>query len=142
MTIGMILKDKGNRVLTVKADDSVESAVRLLGSERIGAALVTDTDGRVCGILSERDIVRGIGEEGADALARPVSALMTADPVRCAPSDSVLSAMARMTEQRFRHLPVFEGDELRGIVSIGDVVKHRIQEVESEAAALRDYINT
>ena len=142
MTIGMILKGKGNRVLTVKAGDSVEAAAKLMGGERIGAVLVHDDAGKVCGILSERDIVRGLGEQGGALLSQPVSSLMTREVVSCAPGDSILGAMARMTEHRFRHLPVFEGDELKGIVSIGDVVKYRIQEVEAEAAALRDYITT
>ena len=142
MTVGTILKGKGSRVVSVKAGDTVESAARLMGRERIGAVLVCDEGGKVCGILSERDIVRGLGEQGGALLAQPVTVVMTAEVVRCAPGDSILGAMARMTERRFRHLPVFDGDELLGIVSIGDVVKHRISEVETEAAALRDYINS
>jgi len=142
MTVNMILKTKGNRVVTVKPGDNVEAAAKCLASEKIGAVLVIDDAGSVCGVLSERDIVRGIGQQGATALAQPVSSLMTADVIRCAPGDSVLSAMARMSDRRIRHLPVFDGETLLGILSIGDVVKFRIQEIEAEATALREYIST
>ncbi|MCA8966985.1 MAG: CBS domain-containing protein [Planctomycetes bacterium] len=142
MNVNMILRGKGDRVVTVRPDDTVGTAAKRLADERIGAVLVTGADGTMCGVLSERDIVRGIGGEGAAALAQPVSSLMTADVVRCAPGDSVNGVMARMSERRIRHLPVFDGDKLLGIVSIGDVVKHRIQEIEAEASALRDYIST
>lgn len=142
MTINMILKSKGDRVVSVGPDETVETAARVLGKEKIGAVLVCDADGTMCGVLSERDIVRGLGQQGGAVLSQAVSTLMTANVVRCAPGDTINSAMARMTDRRIRHLPVFDGDKLLGVISIGDVVKYRIQEIEAEATALREYITT
>ena len=98
--------------------------------------------GEIAGILSERDIVRGMGQHGADLHDVKVSELMTADLIRCSPDDTVNEAMAMMTDRRIRHLPVFEGEELVGLISIGDLVKCRMMEVQSEAEALRQYINS
>ncbi len=140
MSIHTILKDKGDHVVTVPVDSSIGAVAKVLAKEKIGAALVVDADGKMCGVISERDIVRGLGAHGASVLEQGVDTLMTADVICCAPGDSVNSVMARMTDLHIRHLPVFEGDKLLGVVSIGDVVKHRIEEIESEANALREYI--
>jgi CBS domain-containing protein len=112
----------------------------MLVERRIGALLVVNDQGRAVGILSERDIVTGIATEGADLTKVTVGSLMTTDVVTCAPDDSVVQLMGKMTERRVRHLPVYDGDELLGIVSIGDAVKNRIEEIEAEATALREYL--
>jgi len=107
---------------------------------KVGALLVEGTAGQIVGILSERDIVGGMGLHGADLHDARVSTLMTADLIRCKPTDTVLQAMAMMTDRRFRHLPVFDENELVGFISIGDLVKCRIAEVQLEAEAMRQYI--
>lgn len=140
MTISTILKTKGSKVVSVRDSDTVDSAVKALVREKIGAVLVTDAEGKVCGILSERDVVVELSKSGAKLLTKPVSELMTRDLVRCGPGDSVLKAMAMMTDRRIRHLPIFDGDELLGIVSVGDLVKRRMEEIQAEANALREYI--
>ena len=104
--------------------------------------MVEDESGKIAGILSERDIVGGMGPHGADLHDVPVSELMTTRLVRCAPNDTVLEAMAMMTDRRIRHLPVFDGDELVGVISVGDLVKCRISEVQAEAEAMRQYISS
>ena len=139
MTVAAILRDKGGEIIEVRPEDSVADAARLLGEKRIGAVLVR-RDGRIEGILSERDIVRAAGADGAGVFERPVSSLMTKDVVRCSPSDSVERVMQLMTDGRFRHLPVMDGDRLVGVVSIGDVVRRRITEVEREADSVREYV--
>lgn len=139
MTIATILMEKGHAVVTIEATARLADAVGLLDAKGIGALLVMDGQ-QVAGVLSERDVVRALARGGAESLGRPVSALMSAPVVTVAPTDSVESAMALMTERRFRHLPVVEGGALVGIVSIGDLVKCRIDEACREAAALKDYI--
>ena len=141
MTIERILAAKGSDVATIAGDAPIAEAVDLLGARRIGALLVMD-GGEVTGIFSERDLVYCLREHGAQVLDWAVSRAMTAPAVHIAPSTEVLSAMALMTQRRIRHLPVVEDGELRGIVSIGDLVKHRIDRIESEAAAMRDYIQS
>ncbi|MCZ6724433.1 MAG: CBS domain-containing protein [Gammaproteobacteria bacterium] len=106
----------------------------------MGALLVEDDAGKITGIISERDIVGGMGPHGADLHDVPVSELMTTRLIKCAPSDTVLEAMAMMTDRRIRHLPVFDGDDLVGLISVGDLVKYRISEVQAEAEAMRQYI--
>ncbi len=139
MNVATILKAKGNDVTTVLPTMTLAEAARLLSERRIGAAIVMH--GRqVLGILSERDIVKAIARMGAEALDRPVREIMTARVVTCELNDSVDELMDSMTEGRFRHLPVIERGELVGIVSIGDVVKHRIAETVMETEALRLYI--
>jgi CBS domain-containing protein len=142
MIVKAILSAKGNDVISIEPTASLEAAVRTLAEHKIGALLVLGPDRRVIGILSERDIVRVLAEQGAGVLARPLSQVMTRKVVTCSHSDSVDVLMERMTTGKFRHLPVVEQDQLIGIVSIGDVVKHRLQEMEQESAALRDYIQT
>ncbi|MBM3555406.1 MAG: CBS domain-containing protein [Alphaproteobacteria bacterium] len=142
MNVAAILKSKGNSVLAVAPASSVAEAAKLLAGRRIGAVLVDGGSGPggISGILSERDIVRGLAESGAPVLDKPVSTLMTKDVVTCAPSHTLAQIMALMTEKRIRHLPVAEGNQLVGVISIGDVVKFRIAEIEREAQDLRDYI--
>lgn len=141
MIVAQMLKGKGGGIITVKPDDTVAKAAGLLADNRIGAVVVS-TDGKIiAGILSERDIVRELARRGADVLVAPVSQLMTAKVVTCRLNDSVNEIMAMMSQGRFRHLPVAEYGELVGIVSIGDVVKARVSEIEGEANALREYIN-
>lgn len=142
MHIEQILRNKGQNVVSVTPTTSVSDAAEVLMENRIGAVLVRDATGTVSGILSERDITRGLALHGCDCLTGPVESLMTADVVTCAPSDSIDHVMALMTEKRIRHLPVMANGELAGVISIGDVVKLRIEEVEHEADAMRQYIST
>lgn len=141
MTIAAILQSKGSDVATVSASDSVTEAVRRLGEKRIGALPVVE-DGRVVGIMSERDVIYCLKDHGAEVLDWPVSRLMTAPAITAQPSTAVLSALALMTQRRIRHLPVVEGDRICGIVSIGDLVKHRMERIEAEAEAMRSYIQS
>jgi CBS domain-containing protein len=142
MIIKSILAAKGRNVISIEPNASLESAVKTLAEHRIGALLVLGPDRRVVGILSERDVVRALAERGAGVLAQPLAQVMTRRVVTCSPSDSVDVLMERMTTGKFRHLPVIEQERVIGIISIGDVVKHRLQEIEQESAALRDYIQT
>ena len=140
MQVHQILQSKGAGVFAVSADQTVAEAVRELNERRIGAVVVTAKDGRLIGILSERDIVRRLTDSESRVLGLPVKSLMTEKPVTCSPADSIERLMSLMTRHRVRHLPVVEDGKLAGLVSIGDVVKSRIEEVEQEAEALRAYI--
>ena len=142
MIVKTILAAKGTEVVTIGPNTNVAAAAQLLAQRRIGAAVVTGPDQRVVGILSERDIVRALAERGNAALELPLTEVMTRKVITCSPADSISSIMERMTQGKFRHLPVLEQGKLAGIISIGDVVKWRLQEMESEQAALRDYIQT
>lgn len=142
MNVAAILALKGRDVATITGEVAVSEAVERLAAKRIGALLVVDQDGRVIGILSERDIVRSIGLKGHEILDDSVSSLMTREVIACSEGDSINDVMTRMTVGRFRHLPVIEDDNLVGIISIGDVVKARIEEVEREAEDMRAYIAT
>jgi CBS domain-containing protein len=142
MIVKSILSAKGSDVISIEPTATLETAVRTLAEHRIGALLVLGTDRRVIGILSERDIVRVLAERGASVLSQPLSQIMTRKVVTCNSSDTIGVIMERMTAGKFRHLPVVEQDQLIGIISIGDVVKYRLQEMEHEQAALRDYIQT
>jgi CBS domain-containing protein len=142
MTISIILASKGREVVTIAPSASLASAVGLLVEKRIGAALILGADRRVVGILSERDVVRALAERGAGALEEPVSQTMTRKVSTCNENESVFNIMERMTEGRSRHVPVVDQGKLVGIVSIGDVVKHRLQEMERDSAAMHNYILT
>ncbi len=140
MKLAELIRGKSHEIVKIRSDDSIAEAAIALTEHKIGALLVEDQDGTIGGILSERDIVGGMAPHGADLHDVEVSELMTRDVIRCSPNDSVNEAMAMMTDRRIRHLPVFDGDELVGFISIGDLVKCRIMEVQSEAEALRQYI--
>jgi CBS domain-containing protein len=142
MTVKAILSAKGGSVITIEPNVDLATAAKLLSEKRIGALLITGAEGRVTGILSERDIVRALAARGAAALQSPLSEVMTRKVVTCSPSDTISVIMEQMTVGKFRHVPVVEHERLVGVVSIGDVVKHRLQEMEQESSALRDYIQT
>jgi CBS domain-containing protein len=142
MTVKAILSAKGGDVFTIEPSADLAAAAKTLVEKRIGALLVTGAEGRVIGILSERDIVRALASRGGSALQLSVSEVMTRKVVTCSQSDTVSAIMEHMTAGKFRHVPVIEQDRLVGVVSIGDVVKHRLQEMEQESSALRDYIQT
>jgi CBS domain-containing protein len=139
MSIAAILANKGGDVVTIDSAVPLSAAVAELAERRIGALVVT-TGGEVAGIVSERDVVMCLGNHGAGALDRPVAEAMTAPAVTIARDTPVLNALALMTRRRFRHLPIVEDGALVGLVSIGDLVKFRIDSIESEAAAMRSYI--
>ena len=140
MNVEIILKTKGSDVATTKPDASLAVAAAELVARKIGALVVSTDGSSVDGIISERDIVRAIAEAGAAALDKPVSAAMTRDVFTCSRKDSVQELMATMSQKRIRHLPVTEDGKLCGMISIGDVVKYRLEEVEYEAEALRGFI--
>jgi CBS domain-containing protein len=142
MTVKAILSRKGTDVVTVEPKASLTETVKMLAQKRIGAVVVTGLDRRVIGILSERDIVRAIGERGPQVLDETVDSVMTRKVVTCAEADTVAAIMERMTAGKFRHLPVVEDGRLAGIISIGDVVKSRLEEIEKESEALKEYILT
>ena len=142
MNVREILSVKGKDVVTIEPNTNLAAAAKLLAERRIGALVVTGPAGRVVGILSERDIVHVLATGGIAALETPVSEAMTRKVTTCSPSDTIGSIMERMTAGKFRHVPVVEQGQLTGIISIGDVVKHRLMEMENEQAALRDYIQT
>ncbi len=141
MDVASILKSKGKNVVTARPDAKIAEVVRELKDERIGALVVSEDNIEVLGIISERDIVRGLADHGLDLLDMRVDKLMTREVFTCAPTDRTSQLMAKITDRRIRHLPVIENGALCGIVSIGDVVKVRLDEIESEANALRDYIS-
>jgi len=142
MTVSTVLAEKGRQVVTIEPGASLADAAKLLAERRIGAVLVLGADRRLVGIISERDIVRALAARGAAALDEPVSQTMTRRVETCNEGETIGSIMERMTEGKFRHVPVIDQGRLTGIVSIGDVVKHRLQEMERESAAMRDYILT
>ena len=141
MNVTSLLGAKGSDVATVSAERSVGDAVHLLRERRIGALVVVDGQGPLAGILSERDVVRALAEDGPDVTARRVRDLMTADVVTCEPATTVTTLMTIMTERRIRHVPVVEDGHLVGLVSIGDVVKARVDELERERRELLDYVS-
>lgn len=142
MTVKTILSTKGRSVVTIAPTISLSMAVKILAENRIGAVVVTNANHGVEGILSERDLVRALAEHGASALDQPVEKVMTKKVVTCVETDTVNDMMERMTAGKFRHVPVLEGERLAGIISIGDVVKHRLMQIEGEANALREYVMT
>ncbi|HXN44065.1 MAG TPA: CBS domain-containing protein [Xanthobacteraceae bacterium] len=142
MTVKAILSRKGNNVITIEPTVTLSAAVKILAEHRIGAVVVAGADKQVAGILSERDIVRALAQLGPGALEDAVGQVMTRKVVTCTESDTVAALMERMTQGKFRHLPVVERGKLVGLVSIGDVVKHRLGEMEHESNALREYILT
>lgn len=140
--VATIIKAKGSDVYSILPEITVLEATHELKLRRVGALLVCDEERRIVGVLSERDIVRALAEQGPEILSQPVSSLMTRGVVTCRSDDSVDSVRQLMTGRRIRHIPVIDGGDLRGIVSIGDVVKHQIMATEMEAEALKQYIAT
>ncbi len=142
MNVAAILKLKGRDVVTAPPDASLLEIARLLGQHKIGCIVIAGQDGKVIGIVSERDIVHELAREGASVLDEPVEVCMTTAVVSCREADTMDQLMGEMTAHRFRHMPVTERGRLVGLVSIGDVVRMRIAEAEMEAAAMREYIAT
>lgn len=142
MTVKTILARKGSSVVTIDPTATVAIAAKTLSDRGIGALVVTGAEGRTIGIVSERDIVRALGQRGVAVLDTPVADIMTRRVVTCGQQDTIGELMQQMTDGKFRHVPVVEQDRLIGIVSIGDVVKSRLEQMEQESNALRDYIRT
>ncbi|KPN63300.1 CBS domain-containing protein [Aliiroseovarius crassostreae] len=141
MLVSQILKDKPiSGVATIKPGSSITEAVALLSEKKIGAVIVSEDGVRPAGIVSERDVVSALGASGTGCLTNTVDSIMTAKLVSCAPGDRAIQVLQTMTEGRFRHMPVMEGDEMVGLVSIGDVVKARLDELSSQAEALTNMI--
>jgi len=142
MNVASILKSKGRAVSTVRPTSTLLDVTKKLGPKKIGAVIVVGENGHVAGIISERDIIRAISEYGAPALDMMVSEVMTRSVVSCQETSEIDELMEMMTKGRFRHLPVVEDEALVGIISIGDVVKHHVAEVEMEVSAMRNYLAT
>ena len=140
MQVRHIVSAKGAEVATIRPEATIAEAAKLLKEKNIGAIVITTDDGRIAGILSERDVVRGLPEHGADLLALRVKDRMTSEVTTCNLDERIDDVMKLMTQGRFRHLPIVEEGRLAGIISIGDVVKNRLAELESEATTLREYI--
>lgn len=138
MQVSQILKAKGSSVKTIRPDAAVRSVAQALRSESVGVMVVTDEVGTLKGIISERDLARGMAEAGEGVFALTAADLMTSDVVTCTPEDTVAGIARTMTQRRIRHLPVMTGRKIVGLVSIGDVLKHRLDEVQLEANVLRD----
>jgi CBS domain-containing protein len=140
MTVASILAEKGRAVFTTSPETLLSQAIDQLAGKRVGAIVVIDKNGKVSGIVSERDIVRELSRKGIAVLDQPVSSCMTHKVLTCSESDTVDTVMTVMTTNRFRHLPVVSGGKLCGIISIGDVVKRKIEQAERDAEHLRNYI--
>ena len=138
MIVKNILVGKRGNVVTIEPTADLTAAIKLLAEQRIGAVVILGADHRVVGILSERDIVRVLAEHGPTVLNKPVGQVMTRDVKTCSEGDTIESLMGSMTTGKFRHMPVVEQGKLIGIVSIGDVVKNRVEEIEHESKSLRD----
>jgi CBS domain-containing protein len=142
MNVKTILADKGASVVSIEPTADLSAAVKLLNSHRIGVVVILGAGGRLAGILSERDIVHALAEFGTAALALPVGQVMTRNVATCSQDDPISMIMEQMTAGKFRHMPVVEGGAMVGLVSIGDVVKQRVTEIERDSEAIRDYIRT
>jgi CBS domain-containing protein len=142
MNVKAILAAKGGDIFDIDPTATLAAAAKSLAARRIGALVIRGAGGRLAGILSERDIVRAVGERGESALDLPVGQVMTREVETCGEDETVAGIMERMTARKFRHLPVVSGGELIGLISIGDVVKQRVEEIERESEAMRDYIQT
>jgi CBS domain-containing protein len=140
MPVSHMLQAKGRNVITVRPGDTIEAVAKILGEKKIGAVVVTDEHGHIAGIVSERDVVRHIAKDGAAVLSKPASAIMTSNVHTCQEGDSEQDLMALMTAKRIRHLPVVKDGKLNGMISIGDVVKFRIEAIEREAEDMKAYI--
>jgi len=139
MTVAVILQDRSGQIYNAQRGESVATVAARLAEHRIGALPIMDGE-KLVGIFSERDVIYGLAEHGGDMLAKSVGDVMTAEPITVTSETPILSALSLMTRRRIRHLPVMDGDNLTGFVSIGDLVKYRIEKIEAEASAMRDYI--
>ena len=135
-------RNLGGDIISIEPTADLAAAAKLLSAHRIGAVVIRGAGERLAGILSERDIVRALSDHGADALALPVGQVMTREVATCGEDDTIASIMERMTAGKFRHMPVIANGRLTGLISIGDVVKQRVEEIEGESEAMRDYIRT
>ncbi len=142
MNVKNILAAKGSDIVGIEPHANLAAAAQLLSKHKIGAVVIRGAGGRLAGILSERDIVRALAEHGAEAMTIQVAKVMTRNVVTCGEDDNIASIMEQMTAGKFRHLPVVTKGELVGLVSIGDIVKQRLGEIEQESEQLRDYIRT
>ena len=142
MNVQAILAAKGGEVVTIEPTADLAAATQLLSANRIGAVLIRGAGGHIAGILSERDIVRALSQHGSAALALPVGQVMTREVMTCTEDETIGDVMERMTSGKFRHLPVVSKGKLVGLISIGDVVKQRVDEIEHESEVLKDYIRT
>jgi CBS domain-containing protein len=142
MNVKTILAVKGSDIVGIEPNADLAAAAQLLSKHRIGVLVIRGAGGRLAGILSERDIVRALAEHGSNALSIQVAKVMTRNVITCGEDDTIASLMEKMTAGKFRHVPVVTGSELVGLVSIGDVVKQRVGEIEQESEQLRDYIRT
>jgi CBS domain-containing protein len=142
MNVKTILAAKGGDLVSIEPTADLAAAAQLLAARRIGAVVIRGAGGRLAGILSERDIVRAIAENGAAALTQSVGQIMTRNVATCTEDDTIANIMERMTAGKFRHMPVMNNGQMVGLVSIGDVVKQRVGEIEEESEAIRDYIRT
>jgi CBS domain-containing protein len=140
VTARSILEEKGGHVHALAPSAPVSELVSLLQQYRIGSALVVDPQGQIAGVVSERDVVRALADVGNPVLERPVATIMTTEVITAAPESNMMTVMACMSERRIRHLPVVEGDQVLGLISIGDVIKARMSELEGQSESLRDYI--
>ncbi len=141
MNANAILASKGHEVVTIAPEDTLQEAAKVLDARHIGAAVVTNANGKVCGVLSERDVARQIARHGAEALNQPIGECMSRNVITASPDDTLDTLLSCMTDRRIRHLPVMENKELVGVISIGDVVKRKIMETEAEAEAMKAYIS-
>ena len=142
MTVALIIKVNGNRIISVEQGDSIMSACKTLAQHRIGCVLVMDETGELVGVMSERDVARNLPHYGPALVDMPVLTIMTANVITCDHHDSIAKVMELMTTKRIRHLPVMDDGKLVGMVSIGDIVKQKIAEAEAEAEHLKEYIAT
>ncbi len=141
MKLSMILQDKGGAVVTIDANTSLQAAAVILDQNKIGATVAVNSDGTLCGVLSERDIVRRLAQHGSDALSLTVDEVMTREVVTGSLSMTIDEALECMTDRRIRHLPILDDGQLAGIISIGDLVKRKIAVTEAEAEAMKQYIH-
>jgi CBS domain-containing protein len=142
MNVKTILAAKGGDIFTIDPTADLAAATKLLSTHKIGVVVISGAGGRLAGILSERDIVRALADHGAAALSVPVGQVMTRNITTCGEDDSIADIMERMTAGKFRHMPVLRGSQMVGLISIGDVVKQRVEEIERDSDALREYIQT
>jgi CBS domain-containing protein len=142
MNVKAILAAKGGEIVCIEPTADLAAATQLLSANRIGAVLIKGAGGHIAGILSERDIVRALSQHGPAALSLPIGQVMTREVTTCTEEDNIATIMERMTDGKFRHMPVVSKGKLVGLISIGDVVKQRVEEIERESDALRDYIRT